>query len=134
MPFNVYKIQDWYQNYVFYIEFNTITKGGEVESTGWTHSFESDQKDGNQYTARLHSTLRSFPIGRAIATIEEADLPKFHKLCFAAIGPVPHKKCPSRSGVHTMMPSPWKQDPWEWWRSVHDRSFEKGIFKPHPDT
>ncbi|OQE86073.1 hypothetical protein PENNAL_c0022G06815 [Penicillium nalgiovense] len=80
MPFNVYNIRgDGRQGCVFYIVLNTITKKGEVESTGWTHSFDSDQKDGNQYTARLLSTLRSYPIGHAIATIEGADLPKFHE-------------------------------------------------------
>jgi hypothetical protein len=114
MPFNVYEMQVGCQNYIFYIEISTTTKEGEVESTGCAHSFESDQKDGNQYTARLHSTLRSYPVGHAMATIEEADLPKFHELCFAAIGLVLHRKYPSRPGVHTMMPSPWKQEPWEW--------------------
>jgi hypothetical protein len=135
MPFNVYDIgEDGCVDYVFYIDLNTVTKEGEAESTGWTHSFDSDQKTGNQYTARLNRTLRSYPIGKVTATIEEADLPKFHELCFAAIGPLPAKESPGRPGLRTMVPSPWRQSPWEWWRLVRDSSFEKGVFKPHPDT
>ncbi|KAJ5965121.1 uncharacterized protein N7479_004997 [Penicillium vulpinum] len=107
MPFNVYSTQtngrpDW----EFYIELNSIIKKEKAESTGWTHSFQSDRKDGNQYTARLNRTLVSNPRGKIIATIEEADLPKFHELCFEAIGRLPQQKHPVyRDGDQRMMPA-----------------------------
>lgn len=131
MPFNVYFTrEDGRWDWVFYIELDAVTKEGMAESTGWTHSFESDGQDGIQYTARLNRTPRFNPIGNMLATIEEADLPKFHQICFAAIGSLPQQSHLSRLGLHTVMPARWKQEPREWWFFIRDRAFENGIFKP----
>ncbi|KAI2745969.1 hypothetical protein DTO013E5_557 [Penicillium roqueforti] len=131
MPFNVYITrQDGRWDWVFYIELDAIPKEVIVESTGWTHSFKSDGKDGNQYTARLNRTPRVNSAGNMIATIEEADLPKFHELCFTAIRPLPQKKHMNRLVLRCMMPGRWKQEPREWWLLIRDRAFAKGIFKP----
>ena len=130
MLFNVYITrEDGRWNWIFYIELDAIPKGGMAESTGWTHSFESDGKDGNQYTARLNRSLRVNHAGNMIATIEEADLPIGHELCFAAIRPLPQQKHLSRLVLRCMMPGRWKQEPREWWLLIRDRGFEKGIFK-----
>ncbi|KAJ6118593.1 hypothetical protein N7471_013213 [Penicillium samsonianum] len=73
---------------------------------------------------------RSNPIGNIIATIEEADLPKFHELCFAATEPLPQQRHLNRLGLRAMMPARWKQEPREWLLLIWDRAFEEGIFKP----